>query len=141
MDADGQVTPEDDLTISGEMEVLRRVHPDFIKPITGEPDRSVFKNDPGGVGTSVTLWTSPADLRTVIGDQNHVGIVSITVAALRTHGLGIVFTFEDGNPNHCEVFGPRTKGKLGQIRAATRWVRYPTGYPEELKIPLHTKFE
>jgi len=121
----------DDLSISdGEM-VLRRVHPDLVKPETGQPDRSVFKNDPGGLGTSVTLWRSPSDLRLIIGGREKIGVVAITVGEARAQGLRINFTNEDGNPNHCEIFGPRSKGKLGQLRACARWVVYPEGYPNE----------
>jgi hypothetical protein len=140
MSAEEPNEPQDDLTITGEMEVLRRIHPALVKPSTGEPDRSVFKDDPGGVGTSVTLWSSPDDVERVVGDHSYVGVVSIRVDVLRAVGLGICFTHEEGNPNHCEVFGPRTKGKLGQLRSQVRWVKYPPGYPEELKTALYDKF-
>jgi hypothetical protein len=121
----------DDPEISGEWYALRRVHPNFVKQNTGEPDSSVFKDDAGGVGTSVTLWRSAADLENVTRDYEAFGVVAVRVQAFRDEQLGIMFTFEDGNPNHCEVFGPRTSGKQKRIRGQARWVKYPQGYPDE----------
>jgi len=126
--------PIDDGSIGGDEFALRRVHPDLASK--GKPDRSVFKDDAGGIGTSVTLWRGPADLAIVTGGRPDVGVVAVTIAEARAIGLGVTLTFEEGNPNHCELFGPRTKGKLGTLRDCARWVRYPAGFPEEAKGPL-----
>ena len=126
--------PVDDATIDGDEFALRRVHHSLAA--SGKPDSSIFRDDPGGIGTSVTLWRSPADLVAVTKDRPEVGVVAITVAQFRELGLGITFTFEDGNPNHCEVFGPRTKGKMRALRELVRWVRYPTPFPDDAKAPV-----
>jgi hypothetical protein len=122
---------EDDAAILGEFWALRRVHPDLVKPSTGEPDRSVFKDDPGGVGTSITLWLSGNDLRIVTGGRDDVGVVAVPIQAFRDQGLGVAYTHEEGNPHHCEVFGARTKGKLRTLREQAQWVQYPVPFPEE----------
>ncbi|MBY0583118.1 MAG: hypothetical protein K2P68_09420 [Sphingomonas sp.] len=123
--------PVDDPSIGGDEFVLRRVHPDLAK--TGKPESSIFKDDPGGIGTSVTLWRSADDLAIVTAGRAHVGVVAVTVAELRAEGLGLMFTFEEGNPNHCEVFGPRTKRKMRTLREQARWVRYPDPFPDQAK--------
>ncbi|WP_294088025.1 hypothetical protein [Sphingomonas sp.] len=130
--------PADDDAIDGAEYVLRRVHIDLAR--RGKPDRSIFKNDPGGIGTSVTLWRSEHDLEIVTAGRPNVGVVAVTVAELRSFGLGVMFTFAEGNPNHCEVFGPRSKSKLGSIRDLCKWVRYPDGFPEEAKVELFNLF-
>lgn len=126
--------PTDDESIGDDEYVLRRVHPDLAK--TGKPDRSIFKDDPGGIGTSVTVWRSAEDLAVVFADRPHVGVVAIRAVDLRQAGLGLAFTFEEGNPHHCEAFGPRTKGKQGALRDKVRWVKYPDPFPDEARGDL-----
>lgn len=133
--ATGAENSVDDPSIEDHEKLLRRVHPDLVKP-TGEPDSSNFKDDPGGIGTSVTVWRSGVDLERVTQGNPDFGVIRIRAGEARAEALGFVFTFEEGNPNHCEMFGARTAGKQKRLRNKARWVRYPASYPEHLKGPL-----
>jgi hypothetical protein len=127
--------PVDDPSIFNHEWCLRRVHHSFVKP-SGEPDSSVFKDDRLGIGTSITLVRGPADLQIVISGYDGSGVVAVQIEAFRKEGLGVAFTYEAGNPNHCEVFGQRGGGVLKRLRAQARWVVYPPDYPEALKTEL-----
>ena len=126
--AEGADLPEDDQSIADDVWALRRVHPSQVHH--GRPDSSVFKKDPDGLGTSVTLSLSPVDLQIIKAGYDPHGVVAVQVGAFRALGLGILYTFEEGNPNHCEVFGPRGKSAQKQLSTGAKWVVRPEGYDE-----------
>lgn len=103
---------------------------------TGIPEEGTFRKDGDSSGTSVTLWLSNEDLAITRDPHPDFGIVSLYVSEFRKFGLRIAYVDEPGNPNHCEVFGDRTKGNRVQLAKASRWVVYPFDYPEELKGEL-----
>ncbi|ATE63465.1 hypothetical protein [Rhizorhabdus dicambivorans] len=114
----------DDPSILDDDLLLRRVHPIQIKA-DGTFDRSIFRNDTGGYGTSLTVWRSDADMAAIATGHDEKAIVAIKASELRKHGLKLAFTYEEGNPNHCEAIGHRTKGMMGQMRDASQKVRDP----------------
>ena len=123
----------DDLAIKGPTRVLRRVPPGRYNLETGAPDSSTFDKDGDDPGTSVTLWLSDDDLRIVSEPHPDFGIVMIDVETLRAEELRIAFVHEDGNPNHCEVYGGRSKSKRRRLSSAAQWIKYPIDFPETLK--------
>lgn len=138
--AEGQVNdPPDDPTIADGEKVLRRVVPDRYSRRTGLPEENTFKKDGGGSGTSVTLWRTDEDLQITREGHPGFGIVAVYVGELRAHGLSIAFVAEPGNPNHCEIFGPRPGAARKDLARKSRWVTYPIDYPEEFKQPLWSR--
>ena len=131
--------PPDDPSITDETKVLRRVVPGRYSRTSGIPEEGTFRKDGDGTGTSVTLWLSDEDLNITRAPHPDFGVVSLYVSEFRKLGLSIAYVDEPGNPNHCEVFGDRTKGNRVQLAKAARWVAYPIGYPEELKKQLWTR--
>lgn len=138
--ADGQEEnlPDDPSITDGE-KVLRRVVPDRYSRRNGNPEEGTFKKDGGGSGTSVTLWRTDQDLEITQDGHPGFGVVGVYVGELRAHGLAIAFVEEPGNPNHCEIFGPRPGAVRKDLAGKARWVVYPIDYPDEFKKPLWTR--
>jgi len=78
------------------------------------------------------------DLAAVRAPKPEFGVVGITAGQARECGFWIQKTFEEGNPNHCELGGTVSNGKREKLSKAARWVHYPEGYPEEFKGELWT---
>lgn len=128
----------DDQSIEGEAWLLRRVVPGRYNA-NGVPESSTFDKDGDEIGTSVTMWLSNDDLVAVSAGHEDFGVIAISVSAARAEGLGIIRTEVEGNPNHCELTGARTKGKKRALAQQSRWVKYPLGFPDGLKSGLFQK--
>ncbi|WP_148309191.1 hypothetical protein [Sphingopyxis fribergensis] len=124
--------PIDDPTIPDEVWALRRVHISQFQ--NGRPDSSVYKAGNEGIGTSVTLFRGPEDLTNIRAGYPSHGVVTNPVQAFRAVDLGIMYTPEEGNPNHCEVFGQRGKSVMRNLATQARWVVRPEGIGED-QIP------
>ena len=121
--------PPDDPNILDGEKVLRRVVPDRFSGRTGRPEDGTFKKDGLASGTSVTLWRSNEDLDITRDGHPGFGVVGLYVGELRQEGLTIAFVDEPGNPNHCEIFGPRTGSLRKKLATTARWVVFPIDYP------------
>lgn len=130
---------EDDLIIAGEVRLLRRV-PMMWVAANGAPDRSNFQHKSNeNSGWSCTLWDSDVDLYNLTSGHTEFGVVRIKAEAFRQFGLQIARVPIDGNPNHCEVFGPMTsKSQAGKLRDQCVWVKYPPSVPDAARGPLET---
>lgn len=82
------------------------------------------------------MWLSESDLAAVQAPKPEFGVAGITAGQARASGFWIQKTFEQGNPNHCELGGQVSNGKREKISKSARWVRYPEGYPDEFKGEL-----
>ena len=131
--ATAEEQPPDDNSISGETKFLRRVVPGRYSRSTGRPEEGVFRRKPQEPGLSVTLWLSADDLEVTIAPHPGFGVIGLLVSEIRAEGLGIVFTEEPGNPNHCELFGVLPGSKRQRLANIARWVVYPDGYPDDMK--------
>lgn len=127
----------DDLSIDGRTKLLRRVPPGQYSPESGLPVSGTFSKDGSDSGTSVTLWLTGEDLRIVSDPHPAFGIVALYVEQVRAEELRIAYVDEPGNPNHCEIYGPRSSGKKRRLSLAVRWVKFPAGFPAEL-MAKHT---
>lgn len=116
---------EDDPTITGELRLLRRIPVWAI--VNGQPDRSNFQHKASEeTGWSCTIWESEEDLENIMAGHADFGVVRIDAEAIREFGLQIARVPLDGNPNHCEVFGPMTsKSQAGKLRDQCEWVIQP----------------
>ena len=114
----------DDLSIEDHELLLRRVH---RVQITGDQtfDRSVFRDDDGGLGTSLTVWRSDADMAAIAAGHDDKAIIAIPAGEIRKHGLKLVFTYEEGNPHHCDAVGLRGRSVMGKLRDVSQWIRGP----------------
>lgn len=119
----------DDPSIDGRTKILRRVPPGQYNPDTGLPDSGTFSKDGTDPGTSVTLWVTGEDLRIVSEPHPHFGVVALYVDEVRAEGLRVAYVDEPGNPNHCEIYGARSRGKKRRIADLVRWVKFPDGFP------------
>jgi hypothetical protein len=128
----GNADVVDDQSIPDEAWALRRVHRDQWN--NGRPDSSVFKTDNNGVGTSVTILKTLADVDVVLRGFEGYGLVAVRVAQFRALGLGIAYTFEEGNENHCEVFGARSKQGQRQLAKESIFLRIPEGRQAEAQL-------
>ncbi len=132
--------PPDDPSILDGEKVLRRIVPGRFSRRTGLPEDGTFKKDGLASGTSVTLWRSDEDLAIICEGHLGFGVVGIYVSELRLAGLAIAFVDEPGNPNHCEIFGPRTGTLRKKLTAKAPWVEFPDEYPEQFRVkPLWTR--
>lgn len=126
---------QDDATVTGDAKLLRRIVPGRVSE--GLPESTSFKDDPDGIGTSVTLWESDADMENVLRGWEHFGLVVVTMAECRSAGLGIIRSPLPDNPNHCELFGPKAPGKRRALSKGARWVKYPDDFPEADRGAVH----
>lgn len=128
-----QNEPEDDASISSEVEVLRRVPPGEFKA-NGIPNSNNFDLDADGNGTSVVLWlNSESDLQIVREGHEEYGVVALPVGAWRGYGLKVARNELPGNPNHCEIWGTRSTSAKRKLAKLARWICYPADFPEHLK--------
>ncbi len=116
------------------MRLLRRV-PEFLVH-DGVIEKNNFRETEEGRGLSVTLWESATDLDDVLRFEQDLGIVCVEAQSFRGVNALIVRVPLVGNLNHCEIFPRLTPGPLKRLRAAARWVRYPSWVRENHQGPV-----
>lgn len=121
----------DDVGISSDEVVLRRVHEGFV--VLDEnlqrkrPSTQAFKQ--GGVDGLVSVYLNAETTPNVVVEEGpEPFLVAISVGVLRELGLGVVRDPDSGGPGHSVITGRKTKGTLNRIVQAAMWVE---GYAPE----------
>lgn len=136
--ADLPLGAADDLTISDQARLLRRVPPHQV--IDGQPySRNFNHSATEKTGWSCTLWESNQDLDYLMNEHEHFGCVRIKAGDLRSEGLQIIRVPLPNNPNHCEVFGPMTsKAQARKLCGKATWVQYPPSLDQDIPATIET---
>jgi hypothetical protein len=115
---------EDDLSISGEELVVRRV-PElgyvFDQNVgRTRPTGNTYLQDGRDGLTSVhrLSLTTPAEVH-ALGQEPYLAV--IRVQALRDEGLGIIFKPKPGQPGHCDITGHKGGNLLKRIARKAWW--------------------
>ena len=123
----------DDVSISDDEVVLRRIAEDFVTDDQNlqrlRPSTQAFKQDgPDGlVSVYLISETEPATVADE-GPEKYLASTSIRVGVLRELGLGVVRDPSSGGLGHCVITGRKPKGRLNQIVRKAEWVN---GYAPE----------
>jgi len=108
--------------------LLRRV-PDYA--LAGaDPDSSNFREKEEGTGLSVSVWTKPDDLESLLAEHPEWGLTTLVVSDVRKLGLRIMRAQLDDDPNHCEIWGIGSKAPK-KLKRVHKWARYNDCVPEE----------
>ena len=123
--------PGDDVGISDDEIVFRRVHESFVvldRNIDRKrPSTQAFKQ--GGAEGLVSVYLkAETTSNAVVEEGPEPFLVAIGVGVLRDLGLGVVRDPESGGPGHCAITGRNTKATLNRIVQAAAWVE---GYAPE----------
>lgn len=113
--------------------LLRRV-PDYSL-IGAEPDSSNFREKEEGTGLSVSVWTKPEDLGTLLAEHPEWGVTTLVVSDVRKLGLKIARAPLPDDTNHCEIWGigSKTPKKLKRVH---QWARYNDCIPTDSREPV-----
>ena len=106
------------------MRLLRRI-PELLVH-DGVIEKSNFRETEDGRGLSTTIWESPSDLDDILRFNPDFGVVCVPASVFRDAGAVIVRVPLVGNLNHLEIFPRFSPGPLKKMKAAARWVRYPS---------------
>lgn len=121
-------TPENDPSISDEVVLWRRVHPDQLVHNTNlnemRPTSQAFQNTSGSDGMSVNIADETTAEDTLRGYEGHF-IVSLGVGFVRGLNQGVVRKPLTNNPAHAEVTGNKTKSVKKKLSNAAIWVVAP----------------
>ena len=115
----------DDLGISDDEIVLRRVHESFVvldqNVHRKRPSTQAFKQ--GGADGLVSVYLSAETTPNSVAEEGPEPFLAfIKVGALRKQGLGLVRDPSSGGPGHCVITGRKTRGRLNQIAQQAVWV-------------------
>jgi hypothetical protein len=121
-------TPENDPSISDEVVLWRRVHPDQIVHNNNlnemRPTSQAFQNTSGSDGMSVNIADETTTEDTLRGFEDHF-VVSLGVGFVRGLNQGVVRKPLEENPAHAEVIGKKTKSVKKKLSDASSWVVSP----------------
>ena len=136
-EADPSVPPpgsehRDDLTITAETRILRRIPPGRswvqLDPESGDfqPTSGNFDNHDSGTGTSVDIWEGDRTPENMLTDEHRgFGVVSLTVEEIRCQGLGVIRWPEPDNPFHALLQGPKPGKVKKSLKRSARWEIQP----------------
>jgi hypothetical protein len=122
---------EDDLSISDDVRMLRRIPPTNSWIANHRPSSSNFEVRAPGEGLSVTAWLASTDLEDVLRKNSDFGVICVTAAQLRAVGFKLIRVSLEGNLNHCECYGKPTHGQRRRLANLARWVVVPGDYDPE----------
>lgn len=123
----------DDLTVSDDETLLRRVHPDWIirNENTGvtEVSTGAFSDSSDGTGMSASaaglLSAAGMSEDDALAGYDGYGLVALRVGQVRELGQAIVRRPTDRDPAHVEVVGKKTRAIKKAFKRAAVWVVCP----------------
>ena len=126
--------PDDDLTISDDDRLFRRVPPNLIvwNDNAGAPEVSsaAFFDSSDGTGMSVSVESVLRDEglteRDVLRGYDGFVLVAIAARLVREQGQVIVKKPTDSDPAHAEVIGRKTRGTRRTFKRNALWIVAPS---------------
>lgn len=131
----GDEAPEDDLSVEGETDLLRRVPPDHYKVVAGEfvLRDGAFKNfpQPERKRMSVVLGDTLSGMgrepeSILTSEQSAFGVVAIKASAVRAEEQRVIRSELQDEPAHGDVYGDKPGSRRKRFAAVATWVVYPT---------------
>ena len=131
--------PDDDLTISDEDRLFRRVPPEWVvcddnrRPIA--VSSAAFSNSSDGSGMSVSIESvmtrKNLSEQDILREYEGFGLVAITAGLAREKGQGIVKKPTDRDPAHGEVTGKKRVSVKRAFKRNAEWIVRPSRSGED----------
>jgi hypothetical protein len=131
----------DDVTISAEEPLLRRVRPGWIIPDHNRgrwrPSKAAFQNSDDGSPMSVhlasVLQAAGLPLTAALAGHDGYGLVSLTAGLVRSLGQIVVRDPLPNDPAHGLVVGNKTESRRKNMMEGCEWVT-----PQDRPLPPET---